>query len=102
MTFEEIMLKVVAAAYGSDETTAGLTVAYLPEKKSWYASIVRYPGGKDGEKLVVAHGYSKISLNHATKMLCLSWLQKKRPRGTERFWQRVQHLLNDAKQQALR
>ncbi len=103
---ESVFVKGVSLAYPDDELSAGISVAYVRDKKLWYASICRYPE-RDGEKKVVATACSKISLEHARMMLLYSWtrkVSKSNPRSTavkKKLATAFAALMDEAREKAL-
>lgn len=64
-----LFLQAVAEAY-PDKLAAGVSLAWLPDKMSWYASICRY---SSGVKSIVMAEHSDISMSDAVFKLAQRW-----------------------------
>ena len=64
-----LALQAITELYPSDRTTPGLVLAWLPDKKQFYASFARY---QDGQKLIVAAAYAD-TLSEVLPALVESW-----------------------------
>jgi hypothetical protein len=98
MRFDDLCYTVVARAYKKDQLTAGIVIAHLPD--CYYAAIVRYPDGHDGEKVVEAHGYSRFDSRHALAMLMISWSHKSKLTLAKRFIRIARTYLDAAQRRA--
>lgn len=76
MNVYEAALKTLAVVYRKDELTAGMSLAYLPGKECYYASVVRYP--TSSTKKVVAQGSSTVSMGHAILLAMVGWTKIQR------------------------
>lgn len=48
----------VGILYPSDETAPGVVIAYIPDRKQFYASVVRYEGNMGTGKKVLVSSYA--------------------------------------------
>lgn len=69
-TIIDSLARDVAAAYPHDVLTAGLVIAYLPDERRFYASIVRYPNRACKRVVQKAHGRTA---NEAVMNLARAW-----------------------------
>lgn len=73
------LCRVVANQYPSDPLAAGITVAYLPKRDKWYASVVRYPV-KDAKQIVSSA--TEATLEEALDKLVKLWMPEGEPCST--------------------
>ena len=65
---QDLLLRAIAANWPEDKSTAGLTLAWLPDKQCFYGAIVRYEGYQGANKQVVYKATGK-TVRTVTKQL---------------------------------
>lgn len=73
-SFTEVFLAALADFYADDPTIPGISIAYLPKERAYYASIRRYD--KDAKPNIVLTA-QELSIAACIKDLALSWHTRK-------------------------
>lgn len=76
-----LFLKAVSELYRLDPTTPGLSLAWLPDKKVYYASFCRYEA-RLGENKQVMTNSTSITIDEAITKLAQNWYDEV-PSGRE-------------------
>lgn len=76
MSLQSEFLRAVSSAYPDDALAAGISLAFVPVKNMWYASICRYPSRETHERRVIATACSVYGIEHAWLLLLYSWTRK--------------------------
>lgn len=74
---KELFLKALSEYYSGDRLSPGFHVAWMPEKKMWYAVVKRFPNDAIrtfSERVVVFQ--TEESLNQAVLGLMKKWKEK--------------------------